>query len=33
MPREAQWSGTPSIKGSSEPLRMFLLTISGIGFA
>ncbi|PNS15503.1 proteinral alpha-glucoside permease [Sphaceloma murrayae] len=27
----AQWAGTPSIKGSSEPMRMALLTFSLIG--
>jgi len=27
----AQWSGTPSIKGSSESMRMALLTLSLVG--
>lgn len=31
MPAFAQWSGTPSIKGSTEPMRMALLTASLIG--
>ena len=31
MPSVAQWAGTPSIKGSSESVRMALLTASLIG--
>lgn len=31
MPSVAQWAGTPSIKGSSESMRMALLTASLIG--
>ncbi|KAJ4363316.1 hypothetical protein N0V95_001089 [Ascochyta clinopodiicola] len=31
MPSVAQWAGTPSIKGSSESIRMALLTASLIG--
>ncbi|KAF2868384.1 sucrose transport protein-like protein [Massariosphaeria phaeospora] len=31
MPATAQWTGSPSIKGSSEPVRMALLTASLIG--
>lgn len=31
MPSVAQWAGTPSVKGSSESMRMVLLTASLIG--
>lgn len=31
MPSVAQWAGTPSVKGSSESMRMALLTASLIG--
>jgi hypothetical protein len=31
MPSVAQWQGTPSVKGSSESVRMALLTASLIG--
>ncbi|KAF1947112.1 sucrose transport protein-like protein [Clathrospora elynae] len=31
MPSVAQWSGTPSVKGSTESMRMALLTASLIG--
>lgn len=31
MSRKAEWSGTPSIRGSTEPMRMILLTFSLIG--
>ena len=31
LPQEASWSGTPSIKGSTEAIRMLLLTFSMIG--
>jgi hypothetical protein len=31
MPAVAQWSGTPKVKGSSESMRMALLTASLIG--
>lgn len=31
MPSIAQWAGTPSVKGSSESMRMALLTASLIG--
>ncbi|KZF25981.1 MFS general substrate transporter [Xylona heveae TC161] len=31
MPSTASWSGTPSIKGSSESMRMALLTFSLVG--
>jgi len=31
MPSVAQWVGTPAIKGSSESMRMALLTASLIG--
>ena len=31
MPQEASWVGTPSIKGSTESVRMALLTFSLIG--
>ena len=31
MPHEASWAGSPSIKGSTESIRMALLTFSLIG--
>jgi solute carrier family 45 protein 1/2/4 len=31
MPSVAQWTGTPKIKGSSESIRMALLTASLVG--
>lgn len=31
MPAQALWAGVPAIKGSSEPVRMALLTFSLIG--
>jgi hypothetical protein len=31
MPSVAQWTGSPSIKGSSESMRMALLTASLVG--
>lgn len=31
MPKSASWTGTPSIKGSTESMRMALLTLSMIG--
>lgn len=31
MPQAASWTGSSSIKGSSEPVRMALLTTSLIG--
>jgi solute carrier family 45 protein 1/2/4 len=31
MPSVAQWQGTPSVKGSTESIRMALLTASLIG--
>lgn len=31
MSRKAEWSGTPSIRGSTEPMRMILLSFSLIG--
>jgi solute carrier family 45 protein 1/2/4 len=31
MPSNAQWVGTPKVKGSSESMRMALLTASLIG--
>jgi hypothetical protein len=31
MPNVAQWTGTPSVKGSTESMRMALLTASLIG--
>ena len=31
MPQIASWAGTPSIKGSTESVRMALLTTSLVG--
>ena len=31
MPQAASWAGSPSIKGSTESIRMALLTFSLIG--
>ena len=31
MPQTASWIGTPSIKGSTESMRMALLTFSLVG--
>ena len=31
MPQAASWAGTPSIKGSTESVRMALLTFSLVG--
>ncbi|KAL8632344.1 hypothetical protein Q9189_001916 [Teloschistes chrysophthalmus] len=31
MPQAASWAGTPSIKGSTESVRMALLTYSLVG--
>lgn len=31
MEKVAQWTGTPSVKGSTESMRMALLTASLIG--
>ena len=31
MPQAASWAGTPSIKGSTESIRMAFLTFSLVG--